>query len=355
MRAAGHPVELVSAAIETVRLRGRATAKFGPSATRMFFTSSGLEQSTRQRVADHRAQRFTAAGATAVTDLCCGIGGDLLALARAGIGVHAVDSDPLTVAVAAANSEVLELAARVELSCSDVTEFDLAGVRAVFCDPARRSGRRRIFDPASYSPSWDFLLSLAAKVPFTGVKVAPGIDHALLPSGVEAEWISDEGEVKEAALWFGPLGLVRHRATLLPSGDTLVGSGAELAPTGPVGNWLYDPDGAVVRAHLIAELAELIGAHGVDPTIAYLTSDELRPTPFARAYRVEEVLPFSLKRLRTALRARRVGRVEIKKRGSALDVEQLRRDLRLSGDQEATVVLTRVAGKPTVLICSAHR
>ncbi|MCW2567897.1 MAG: methylase [Mycobacterium sp.] len=355
VRAAGHSPELVAAAVETVRLRSRAAAKFGADAERMFFTPAGVEQATRTSVAEHRAARFAAAGTTRLADLCAGIGGDLVAFARAGMAVEGVDADPLTAAVAAANAEALGLADRVTVRTADVTTVDLRGVPAVFCDPARRAGGRRVFDPAAYSPPWDFLLGLARTVPRAAFKVAPGIDHALVPAGAEAEWISDGGDVKEAALWCGDLAGVPRRATLLPSGATLTGTGDALAPVGTVGDWLYDPDGAVVRAHLVAELAETLDATTVDPTIAYLTSTTLVRTPFARAYRVDEVMPFSLKRLRATLRARGVGRVEIKKRGSALDVEQLRRDLRLSGDAGATVVLTRVVGKPTVLLCTPVR
>jgi SAM-dependent methyltransferase len=353
LRAAGHPPELVAAAIQTVQLRVRGEAKFGPDAHAMFFTPAGVEQATRSSVAAHRAERF--AGTPHVVDLCCGIGGDLIALARAGMRVTGVDSDPLAAAVAAANVSALGLSELVTVSCADVTTLDLGSVPAAFCDPARRSGGRRVFDPSAYSPPWTFLMTLARSVPRAAFKVAPGIDHDLVPQGVEAEWVSDRGDVKEAALWCGDLAGVPRRATLLPSGATITGSGTAVAPVGPVGEWLYDADGAVVRAHLVAELAESLGATTVDPTIAYLTSASLVETPFARAYRVDEVMPFSLKRLRAALRSRGVGRVEIKKRGSALDVEQLRRDLRLSGDAEATVVLTRVAGKPTVLLCTPVR
>jgi hypothetical protein len=354
LRAAGHSPDLVAAAVETVRLRGRATAKFGADADAMFFTPDGVEQATRSSVAAHRASRF--AGSERVLDLCCGIGGDLVALARAGINVTGVDADPLTASVAAANADALGLAPRVEVRCGDVTDVDLTGVPAVFCDPARRSGGRRVFDPSAYSPPWEFLMTLTRTVPRVGLKVAPGIDHALVPPGAEAEWVSDGGDVKEAALWCGEFSSgTPRRATLLPSGATLTGTGDALAPVGPVRDWLYDPDGAVVRSHLVAELAAELGATTVDPTIAYLSSGQLVKSPFARAYRVDEVMPFSLKKLRATLRARGVGRVEIKKRGSALDVERLRRDLRLAGDGEATVVLTRVAGKPTVLLCTAVR
>ena len=354
LRAAGHSPDLVAAAVETARLRSRGAAKFGADADTMFFTPDGVEQATRTTVAAHRAARF--AGTDRVVDLCCGIGGDLVALARSGISVTGVDADPLTASVAAANAAALGLSARVDVRCADVTTVDLTGVPAAFCDPARRRGGRRVFDPSAYSPPWDFLMSLARTVPRVGLKVAPGIDHALVPPGAEAEWVSDGGDVKEAALWCGDLSSgIPRRATLLPSGATLTGTGDALAPVGPVREWLYDPDGAVVRAHLVAELAAVLGATTVDPTIAYLSSGQLVKSSFARAYRVDEVMPFSLKKLRATLRARGVGRVEIKKRGSALDVERLRRDLRLAGDDEATVVLTRVAGKPTVLLCTAVR
>jgi hypothetical protein len=355
LRAAGHSPELVAAAVETVRLRERGEAKFGADAAVMFFTPAGVEQATRTGVAAHRARRFAAAGVGAVVDLCCGIGGDLAAFARAGLTVTGVDADPVTAAVAEANAAALGVADRVSVRCADVTTMDLRDVPAVFCDPARRMGGRRVFDPDAYSPPWDFLLGLVETVPMAGLKVAPGIDHERIPAGVEAEWISFGGDVKEAALWSGGLAGVPRRATLLPSGATLTGTGAELAPVGEVREWWYDPDGAVVRAHLVAELAEQLDATTVDPTIAYLTADRLVETPFARAYRVDEVMPFGLKRLRAALRSRGVGRVEIKKRGSALDVERLRHDLRLSGDEGATVVLTRVAGKPTALLCTPVR
>jgi SAM-dependent methyltransferase len=319
----------------------------------MYFTPDGLEQATRPAVAALRAARYAALGRP-VTDLCCGIGGDLVALARAGLPVTGVDADPLTVEVATANLAALGLAG--EVVRADVTAYDVGGAGgAVFCDPARRAGGRRVFDPASYSPPWDFLLALREKVADTGFKVAPGLAHELIPADAEAEWVSERGEVKEAALWFGALRRdgVRRRATVLPAGATLTGGDAEPPAAGPVRRYLYDPDGAVVRAHLVAEVAARLDATLLDPTIAYLTADRLEPTPFARAYEVTEVLPFQLKRLRALLRDRRVGTLEIKKRGSALEPERLRHDLRLTGPNAATLVLTRVAARPTAILCQA--
>ena len=197
------------------------------------------------------------------------------------------------------------------------------------------------------------MTGLAERVPHTVVKVAPGLDHALIPAGAEAEWVSVDGDLVEAALWCGALAAVPRRATLLrgDAAHVLTGAGDAEAPVGAARRFLYDPDPAVVRAHLVAELAGDLDATLADPSIAYLYGDEARPTPFARCLEITDVLPFSLKRLRALLRERRVGRVEILKRGSALEPEKLRRDLKLAGDEAASLVLTRVAGAPTVLIC----
>ncbi len=81
-------------------------------------------------------------------------------------------------------------------------------------------------------------------------------------------------------------------------------------------------------------------------------TDEPVPTTFARCFAVTDVLPFSLKRLRTELRARDVGTLEILKRGSALDPAQFRRDLRLSGRTSISLLLTRVAGAQVAVLAT---
>jgi SAM-dependent methyltransferase len=352
LRAAGIAPDLAAAALTQAELRRRAAGKFGADAARMLFTRAGLEQATRSVVAARRAARLAAAGVGSIADLGCGVGAETIALARAGLRVRAVELDPATAAVAAANVAALGLTASVTVG--DAQDFDLSTVDAAFCDPARRTGSGRVFDPRSYSPPWSFLESLMARVPRTVLKVAPGLDHRLVPADAEAEWVSVDGEVVEAALWCGPLASARHRATLLPSGSALTGTGLASAPVGPVGEYVYDPDGAVVRSHLVAEFAAQVSGVLADPEIAYVYTSSPVATPFGRRYRVTDVIPFSLKGLRSLLRSRGVGRLTIKKRGSALEPEQLRRQLRLDGPHEATVVLTRVAGRPTVLLCQAE-
>ncbi|GAA3771652.1 methyltransferase domain-containing protein [Streptomyces phyllanthi] len=363
-----HPAGLVSAALAQARLRQRAAAKFGAQdAERMFFTPNGVEQSTRTTVATYRAGRFAELGVRSMADLCCGIGGDAIALARAGIRVLAVDHDPLTAAVARANAAALGLADLIEVREADVTDVDVAPYDAVFVDPARRGGGPggavrstsvrgggratggRIFDPEAYSPPLSWAVGTAAKAPRAALKIAPGIPHEAVPAEAEAEWISDGGDVKEAVLWFGTEpGAVR--ATLLPGPRALRGRGLPNPPVRPVGRYLYEPDGAVIRAHLVAEAAAELDGGLIDPQIAYVTADALHPTPYASAYEITDRLPFNVKKLRALLRERQVGVLTVKKRGSAVEPEELRRKVKLQGPHSATVFLTRVAGAPTMLI-----
>ncbi|MFE0191895.1 methyltransferase domain-containing protein [Streptomyces sp. NPDC058989] len=355
-----HPAPLVSAALGQARLRQRAAAKFGADAWLMYFTPNGVEQSTRTAVATHRAARLAALGVRSLADLCCGIGGDAIALARAGIRVLAVDRDPLACAAAQANAEALGLAALIEVRCAEVAEVDTAGYDAVFVDPARRGKVRgaRIFDPEAYSPPLSWAVETARTAPFAALKIAPGVPHDALPEDAETEWISDGGEVKEAVLWFAaaPGGAPAptpggRRATLLPAGDSLLGAGLPDPEAGPVGDWLYEPDGAVIRAHLVADVAAQVGGRLIDPTIAYITADRLAATPYATAYALTDVLPFNVKKLRALLRERGVGTAVIKKRGSAVEPEELRRKLKLGGGgNSCTIFLTRVAGAPTMLL-----
>ncbi|TDD64089.1 class I SAM-dependent methyltransferase [Actinomadura darangshiensis] len=353
-----HDPSLVAAALTQVRLRERARAKFGADADRMYFTQAGLEQSTRASVAAHRARRFRDRLSKArVLELGCGIGADLIARAQEGLAGEGVELDPLTAEVARANVAAFGLDASVRVG--DATEEDPSGFDAVFADPGRRTARGRVFDPRSYEPPLDVVLGLARQVPAACVKVAPGIPHEVVPEGAEAEWVSVNGDVKEAALWLGELaGDVGRRATLLSSGAmcTLTPQGSDVPDVRAWGRYLYEPDGAVIRAHLVGEVAALVGGGLADLNIAYVTSDELRPTPFASAYEVEDVLPFSVKRLRAELRRREVGVLTVKKRGSAVDVDKLRRDLGFGrrrpghGAKELTLVVTRVGRDPVALL-----
>ena len=345
--------EHVAAALTQTDLRRRAEAKFGDDAARMYFTPDGLEQATRAPVARHRAARLAAAQVASAIDLGCGIGGDLIAIAGVGVTTVGIDLDPLRVEVARANLDALGLGGAV--SVADATTIDHTAFDVAFADPARRSARGRTFSVDDWTPPWPFVESLLRRT--ACVKVAPGVPHGLLPEGVEGEWVSDHGEVKEAALWSGALATTRRRATVIGDGGLATLTDEDAPPAGEgaggtraVGGYLYEPDGAVIRAGLVTAVAAGVNGGLIDAKIAYVTADTAFRTPFARSYRVLEELPYKEKQLRAALRERRIGRLTIKKRGVLIVPEELRKRLALAGDAEATIVLTRVADKGVCLL-----
>ena len=331
--------ELAAAALTQATLRRQAKAKFGATAAQMFFTRAGLEQATRPEVADHHASRFLQAGVHRVIDLGCGIGSDSLAFARAGLEVVAVDVDPATAAVAQAN-----LASLAEVICADADEVAeqlvTPGV-GVFCDPARRNDRGRLWRVEEFEPRWSTVLQLLDGTRTAGVKLGPALPHALIPESVEAEWITHRGETVEVALWSGPGSIPgQHSALIMPDARLIVATTLPISVR-DLGRYLYEPAGAVIRAGAIAELGAQLGAGLLDPQVAYLTNDRLCSTPFAAAFEVRQRLPFHLKALRAWVRQAQIGVLEIKKRGIEVDPAELRRRLRLTGPNSATLVISR--------------
>lgn len=351
LRKAGHSPVLVAAVLHQSRLRAKAVGKFGPFAARMLFTTSGLEQATRLSVAALHAGRFRDAGLSRVADLGSGIGADALAMAAIDLDVTAVELDEVTAALAAYNLAPWTNASVVN---EDATAFDLSGVDAAWLDPARRSNGRRLNDPADWTPSLDFAFGLASRMP-VGVKLGPGIDRGLIPDDCEAQWVSVDHEVVELGVWFGPLARAGvGRAALVIVGGrsaelTAEGDSADVE-AGDLGEFVYEPDGAVIRARLIGDLGRQIEGRMLDPQIAYLTADEAVPTPFASCFRVRETFAFDERTLKRELAARGIGVLEIKKRGVDIDPAALRKRLTLQGTESATLIVTRVGERRIALL-----
>jgi SAM-dependent methyltransferase len=373
-----YPAGLIAAALTQQSLRAAAQDKFSRAAD-MYFTRAGLEQASGERAAAHSAERF--AGLALVTDLCCGIGGDLAAIASVARQVLAVDADLETLAFAMRNVAVTGASARVAGVCADVRGLRLAGVDAAFIDPARRAGGRRLRTGDS-DPSLDWCFSLVRQVQRVCVKAAPGLSRDLVPDSWEAEFVAVGRALKEALLWSPAFGTTPRRATVLPSGEasvpgtgdhtaasatdlaeraaggppltssaTLVASAVPPAPIADPGEYLLDPNPAVTRAGLVAELASDLGAWQIDPMIAFLSADRPVSTPFARTLRIVESMPWHEREVARKLRELGVGSADIRRRGLAGDVRQIHRRLALRGDRSATIVLTRRNGRPWGLIC----
>lgn len=361
LRALGHDAGLVATVLTQAKLRSRAKAKFGEFANSMFFTEDGLEQASRLQVAALHAGRFRTAGIHGVADLGCGIGAESLALAAIDLNVVAVELDEVTAACAAYNLAPFDNA---RVQNGDVTTLDLTGFEAQFFDPARRelgTGREkatRKFDPTQFSPNFDWILSEAGKRP-TGIKLGPGHPHEAIPEGCEAQWISDHGDLVELTLWFGSLARigVARSALLIADGASYELMSSESNPDHAalreIGEYIYEPDNAVVRSHLIGVLAASLNLGLIAPDIAYLTGDTLLASPWLRGFRILESVAFDRKKLKARLQELGIGILEIKKRGSDVVPEVLRKELQLKGKRAATLIVTRVGDSHRALICEA--
>lgn len=331
------PADLVAAATAQAELRARAAVKFTRGA-QMLFTRAGLEQASGEIAARWRARRLRE-HATRIADLCTGIGGDALALQA----TVAVDLDPVHARLARHNAAVYD----VDLTTvnADVRDVDLSSYDAIFIDPARRGDTAR----GGYRPPFAWCLDHASCI-----KAAPGLDRSTVPPGWEVEFVAVGRELRESVLWAPPLAGTRARATVLPAGATLAVEGSEPpAPVRAPGGWLLDPSPAVTRAGAVASVAAQVEGWQVDPQIAFLCADTPAPTAFGRWLHIVESLPFALRPIRAALRAHGIGRLDIRRRGLAGDVDHLRRRLRVDADGRGVLVMTRVSDRPWAFICRA--
>lgn len=367
LRKDGHDPQVVRAVIAQTELRFKARVKFGPFADSLIFTPAGLEQATRLTIAGLHARRYTNAGSTHVADLGCGIGTDSIALASAGLKVTAVEMDETTAAATTLNLMPFENATVVH---GGAEETDLTGIDGVWLDPARRTdvkgSTRRLFDPEAFSPPLSFVEKLVDDGLDVGVKLGPGLPHEAIPDNAEAVWISDHGSVIEACLWFGKLKRPEvTRAALVIDKDgahELVSSASAkndaLAPVGELEAHIYEPDGAVIRSHLISTLLEQTGGHLLDEHIAYFTHAEKISTPFARGYKVLATHDYNVKKLRSWVKSNAIGTLDIKKRGVDVTPEELRRMLLAgspkSAKNKATLILARLGDKRVAFEVEPH-
>ncbi len=362
--------EIAASVVSLLELRHRARAKFSDAAS-LFFTQEGYEQASSAAIAQWRAAQFPAE--TALLDACCGIGSDARAFAEHR-RVLALDSDSTTAVCAALNVRAMPNA---RVACADVTRIDLPhlarnGIRAAFFDPSRRVtdayGKRvRAANSDDYSPSLAYFARLREHFPYTAAKVSPAIsDETLQSLGVGVEFVSSRGECKEAVLWSEVFGRVqrplfapepRYTATVLANDGTvhtLNANGVPLPAASLPLAFLMEPDPAVIRAHLIAELAEQLSAAPLDSAIAYLTANTATPTPLADTYIIHQTCVMDKKEIQRTLRRLNGKLTAIKKRGVEADPEVWRKQIKDVGDTSFILVLTRAQGKGIALFCMPH-
>lgn len=350
-----YPAEMVAAAMTIHLLRVRAREKFS-RADEMWFTRDGYEQATSERIAAYRSARFD--GYQRVFDLCCGIGGDLIALSRRPSikDIVAVDRDPLHLAMAELNARVYEATARIVTRLSDVETVHLTNADGIFIDPARRDERGRKSGGRS-DPDLVWCLALTDHVPAVGIKMAPGIPHRLLPDGWELETIALGTDLKEAVLWSPELGRTPRRATVIEGDEvhTFDPVPGEAVPVRQpvVGDRLFDPNPAITRAGLVDDLARTLDAAKIDEQIAFLIAEKPVATPFARGFRVVASLPWHERNLKRQVIDLDGGEVTLRRRGLAGDVDAIQRRLRGAGSRPLFIAMTRLEDRPWAIVCES--
>lgn len=358
--------ELAAAAVRLTLARRKAAGKF-EQAGRMWLEAVAVEQATAEPVARHKAARFAAARAgasescSAVVDLCCGIGGDAIALAQDG-PVLAVDLDAGMTRRARWNAEVHGVGDHVLAVRSEAERMPIPAGSLVHLDPDRRAGAGPGLRPRGgrptraiddYAPGPSFWKALRSQARGGAIKLSPAADFAAafpIESGCEVELISLRGECKEATAWFGDLAETgcRRRATRLPEGATWSdGDGEDRndrhdprpAAVSPLGELLFDPDPSLIRAGLLDSFARAHRLSRVAEGIDYLTGPEAIASPFLATFAVQDVAPLDLKQLRRMIIRHDVGALEIKVRGLAITPESLRTRLKPEGSQPATLLI----------------
>ena len=340
-----YPDDVVRGAITLQALRRKGSIKFS-RADQMWFDRQGLEQSTSEGVARHKALRFQGS----VWDLCCGIGSDALAQAI-NCEVMAFDLNPAATLRTQWNAEVYGVDHRLQTRTADVLQLQgIAGL--IHIDPDRRPGSSgRVSRIEDYVPGLEFLKAMMPRCRGGAIKLSPASNFGGKFPGAEIELISLHGECKEATVWFGDLASKSEfRATVLPSGATVAGHPLEVAvPVVPLGAYLYDPDPAVVRAGLVDLVADQLGLVRLDAAEEYLTSEQRIVSPFVQTFEVLANLPNNERDLKGWLRTSGIGPLEIKCRHIPTQADALRRRLPLTGSLQGVVIIARLNGKARIV------
>jgi len=356
-----HPATHVAAALLLTQARCKAQVKFPNDASRLLADPSGVEQASSMAVAHYKAQRFKKAGILCVADLCCGIGGDAMALTRLGLEVLAVDRDPLRAWMTAQNAGCESRVADVQDLLTDQAPWltPASGPWALHLDPARRNDAGRRLKLADYLPPPATVCRLLESHPDATVKLSPAVDldelATALPPG-ELEFISEAGHLVQALLHTGRLqahainGKPPHTATLLTGQavHTLCGQAQapERLPLSKPLQYLFTVDPAVERAQLI----HLLGLPALHPRLGLLTANELPPSPWLTAFELIETLPLRPKKLKAWLSRHDAGLIEVKTRGKAVDPDLLQTQLRGHGKTPYTLFAMRFDQRRVVFI-----
>jgi SAM-dependent methyltransferase len=345
------------ALVSQIKLRRKAVGKFTKSED-MFFTALSLEQSTGELIARHLAKRFKASWT--VADLGCGLGANTIFLAESVKKVIAVDLDEFKIECAKHNAAVYGVSDKIEFRVGDANLNINVGVDAFFLDPARdRDGQTKTRSLLNSSPNLlEILPKLFQVTKNVAVKISPAFDYeelALLPEQPEIEIISEDNNCKVAMLWFGDFKINKRLATCFykEGAYVITGSGEEKTKVSGLKKYLYEPNKAISKAHLVGELANQFSLAKIDYNSAYLTSDNLVINNFLgamRRFKVIESGEFSVKKLQRALKTRKIGQTEIIVKNLKITADDLRSRLKLKEGGQYLIILLKIMDKNTYIL-----
>lgn len=343
--------------VQQIELRRRGRAKFGDLAAKMFFTDVGLQQSTDFWIARYKSLRLGAD--QPIVDYCTGIGGDLLGFAERA-PCSGWDQAAEIVCLANANLRAAIPAHKGKVRIGSVEEYPPTANDVWHLDPDRRTDGRRSTQLQWHSPGPETVDEWLTASPSGAIKLAPA---STVPDSwaqqAELEWISRDRECRQQAVWFGRLANQsgQRRATLVSSQEdgsvagTFAGSPTEMAEiTDEVREYLYDTDPAIRAAGLTGAIASESELFALGDGAAYLTGNSAVANSLLSRFRVQEVLPLRTGALAKHLQTLGIGSLEIKKRGIATDPERLRKQLKLRGDQSASLVLTSLGSRQVAIL-----
>ncbi|MFL2870535.1 MAG: class I SAM-dependent methyltransferase [Pirellulaceae bacterium] len=337
---------------QQVDLRQRARVKF-EKCSDMLFTKRGLEQSTDEHIALYKSQQIPEEHR--VADLCCGIGGDLIRLAESHRATG-FDLDPVMCHVAAHNCRTHGVSANVRHLDVTADPNELAEFDFLHADPDRRVSTNRNTQVEAYEPPLSlFESSMERGVPMC-IKIAPSASPPeYWVKQCKIEWIESRRECRQQVLWFGDNATAGRRvATEVDhTGMCWQVDGEVSEPESwsySVERYIYEPRPSVLAAGIAESVARQFSLDAIWPDVVYWTSEKYHEVRWASVFEVEDVMPFDMTAIRNSLAKKRVGRLEIKKRVAEVDPQQLRRELKLQGDESRVLLLAGFNRKITAII-----
>ncbi|MHA2394038.1 MAG: hypothetical protein ACXAEX_19055 [Promethearchaeota archaeon] len=350
--------------LEEVHLHIKGKKKF-PRANQMKFTKESLAQASSKYLAEYRTWKMQQqlGAVQKALDVGSGVGGDTIAMALRW-RVISVEKDSAITEMLKHNISVYNVEKNVTVIFGDILELldykdfqkQLNDVDCIFFDPSRRRKGKRTVKIEEYEPPISLVERLQNFSENVCVKISPGVDLSRIHYDCDIEVVSYKGEVREVMLWFGKFKIASDKrsllATKLPEKITRIQKSKSYnIPVSRPKKYVYEPDPAFIKAHLISDIAEEYNLNQLHKEIAYLTSDQLISTPILKCYQVLTYIPQNYGIVNKKIDELNLGKLDFKARGVSIDLKNIHKFIRGKGKKKGLIIFTMISNKPSVIIC----